>query len=85
MILRLLTEIARGVHTVLSNQEKQMATLADMQTSMTNLKTEFDAAVQRLQNAPPSVLQTDLDPLKAEMDQMTAQMAALLNPPAPAA
>jgi hypothetical protein len=79
--LSLLIEIARGIHIVISNQEKQMATAADLTTAVDALTTAVQALEAKVQGAAPTVLQSDLDPIVASLTSLTTSVEALVSSP----
>ncbi len=62
-----------------------MATASDLTTAVSALTTAVQALEAKEANQPPSVLQSDLDPVLASLNALTTSIDALVNPPAPAA
>lgn len=82
--LRLLIEIARGIHIVISNQENRiMADLAAVQTAVSSLTAAVQALEAKVQGASPTVLQSDLDPIVASLTSLTTSIEALVSSPSP--
>ena len=80
--LRLLIEIARGIHIVISNQENRiMADLAAVQTAVSSLTTAVQALEAKVSGAAPTVLQSDLDPIVASLTSLTTSIEALVSSP----
>jgi hypothetical protein len=80
--LRLLIEIARGIHIVISNQENRiMADLAAVQTAVSSLTAAVQALEAKVQGAAPTVLQSDLDPIVASLTSLTTSIEALVSSP----
>jgi hypothetical protein len=70
--LRLLIEIARGIHIVISNQENRI---------MADLAAAVQALEAKVQGAAPTVLQSDLDPIVASLTSLTTSIEALVSSP----
>lgn len=82
--LRLLIEIARGIHIMISNQENRiMADLAAVQTAVSSLTAAVQALEAKVQGAAPTVLQSDLDPIVASLTSLTTSIEALVSSPSP--
>lgn len=82
--LRLLIEIARGIHIMISNQENRiMADLAAVQTAVSSLTAAVQALEAKVQGASPTVLQSDLDPIVASLTSLTTSIEALVSSPSP--
>jgi hypothetical protein len=85
-IERKLELILTALLCIFANQEKIiMATGPELTSALADLTTAVNALETREQNAPPSVLQTDLDPVLAGIQALTTSINNLLTPPAPPA
>jgi uroporphyrinogen-III decarboxylase len=67
---------------IIANQEKLMATAADIQTVLDGLTTAVQALEAKESSTSPTVLQSDLDPIVASIQQLTASIQAIVDKPA---
>ncbi len=82
-VLQLLTHIINQNGYIARQQEKQMATLADLQASVATAKTAVDALVAKVTTpGAPSVPESELDAVKTEIDALATEANNAVNPPA---
>lgn len=62
---------------------KRMAQASDLSASLSSLAVAVNALAQAFANKPSGVDPASLDPIKQGMDDLTASVNAVLNPPTP--